>query len=138
MKIWINIGRGKSAMIVLKLNKDFSMKKENTVNRKLRIPILISGRLVRDIWFDLKHIQYGWDKKRRDYNIGPARNSYSEEDVIMIFEQLKHLEQDPRIQLTNLKDVEKRMIFYVYDEGKKLKMVVDFMKNSSTVVVTIH
>lgn len=118
--------------------KDFSVKKENTINRKLRNPIFICGRLIQDIWFDLRHIQYGWDKKRRDYNVGPARNNYTEEDVIMIFEQLVSLEQDPSIQPTNLKDVEKRMIFFVYDEGKKLKMVVDFMKNSSTVVVTIH
>jgi hypothetical protein len=118
--------------------KDFSMKKENTVNLKLRSPILICGRVVNDIWFDLKHIQHGWDKIRKDYNRGPARNNYSEEDVIIIFEQLGALVQEPYVQPTTLKDVEKRMIFYVYDEGKKLKMVVDFMKNSSTVVVTIH
>jgi hypothetical protein len=114
------------------------MKKENIVNKKLRSPLLIKGRLVRDIWFDLKHIQFGWDKKLRDYNQGPPRNSYSEEDVVMIFEQLRTLEQEPSVQSSNLRDVESRMIFYVYDEGKKLKMVVDFMKNSSTVVVTIY
>jgi len=125
-------------MAEIKCSKDFSVKKENTINRKLRNPISICGRLIQDIWFDLRHIQYGWDKKRRDYNVGPARNNYSEEDVIMIFEQLVTLEQDPSIQPTNLKDVEKRMIFFVYDKGKKLKMVVDFMKNSSTVLVTIH
>ena len=56
----------------------------------------------------------------------------------MIFSQLETLIRPPFVQKTNLRDVEKRMIFYVYDEGKKLKMVVDFMKNSSIVVVTIH
>lgn len=129
---------GKFAIGSVIYPKDFSMKKENTVNRKLRSPILICGRVVNDIWFDLKHIQHGWDKIRKDYNRGPARNNYSEEDVIIIFEQLGALVQEPYVQPTTLKDVEKRMIFYVYDEGKKLKMVVDFMKNSSTVVVTIH
>ena len=114
------------------------MKKENTVNKKLRNPILICGRLIHEIWFDLKHIHYGWDKERKDYNYGPARNQYTEEDVIIIFEQLGALTQSPYVQTTNLRDVEKRMIFYVYDDGKKLKMVVDFMKNSATVVVTIH
>jgi hypothetical protein len=114
------------------------MKKENTINKRLRSPILICGRVVEDIWFDLKHIHYGWDKKRKDYNIGPIRNNYSEEDVVTIFEQLGILVQEPEIQSTNLRDVEKRLIFFVFDEGKKLKLVVDFMKNSSTVVVTIH
>ena len=114
------------------------MKKENTVIRKLRSPILISGRLIHEIWFDLKHIQFGWDKRRKDYNTGPARNNYSEEEIVIIFEQLGSLTQNPFVQTTNLRNVERRMIFYVYDEGKKLKMVVDFMKNSATVVVTIH
>lgn len=114
------------------------MKKENTVNKKLRTPVFLCGRLIHEIWFDLKHIQYGWNKERKDYNHGPARNKYSEEDVILIFEQLGTLIQSPVDQKMNLRHVEKRMIFYVYDEGKKLKMVVDFMKNSATVVVTIH
>ncbi len=114
------------------------MKKENIVNKKLRSPLLIKGRLVGDIWFDLKHINYGWDKKLKDYNQGTPRNRYSEEDVVFIFEQLGTLKQEPCVQPTTLRDVESRMIFYVYDEGKRLKMVVDFMKNSSTVVVTIY
>ncbi len=37
-------------------------------------------------------------KKLRDYNQGPPRNSYSEEDVVMIFEQLRTLEQEPSVQ----------------------------------------
>jgi hypothetical protein len=129
---------GKFAIKSVKYLKGLSMKKENTVNKKLRTPIFLCGRSIHEIWFDLKHIQYGWDKERKDYNHGPARNHYSEEDVIMIFSQLETLIRPPFVQKTNLRDVEKRMIFYVYDEGKKLKMVVDFMKNSSIVVVTIH
>jgi len=114
------------------------MKKENTVNKKLRTPVTVCDKTVDDIWFDLKHIQYGWDKVARDYNRGPQRNSYTEDDIVTLFEQLGTLLQAPQEQVTTLKDVEKRFVFYIYDEGQRLKMVVDFMKNSATVVVTIH
>ncbi len=35
------------------------MKKENTVNKRLKTPVTLPGRIVEDIWFDLKHIQHG-------------------------------------------------------------------------------
>ena len=43
------------------------MKKENTVLRALRNKVEIAGRVVEEIFFDLKHIQYGWDQSKRDY-----------------------------------------------------------------------
>lgn len=113
------------------------MKKENVVCRQLNNSVTVLGRTVVEIFFDLKHIQHGWDVERKNYNDGPARNNYQEEDIVAFFEQLNLIEQVPLPQVTKLKTVEHRLIFYVYDEGKKLKMVVDLMKNNSTVVVTV-
>lgn len=100
--------------------------------------VVIADRTITEIYCDLRHIQYGWNASIRDYNQGPARNSYREEDVIAFFEQLNSLVQAPIAQKASLKSVEYRFVFYVYDGNKKLKMVVDLMKNQTTVVVTIH
>jgi hypothetical protein len=114
------------------------LKKESTVLRDLKSKVIIEGRVISQIFFDLKHINYGWDAESRDYKQGPARQNFTEEDIINFFEQLNTLVQMPKAQATTLKSVEKRFIFYVYDGDKKLKMVVDLMKNDATVVVTIH
>ena len=114
------------------------MKKENIILLLLNNRVIIADRTITEIYCDLKHIQYGWDADKRDYNQGPARNRYSEEDVIAFFEQLNSLVQAPIAQKASLKSVEYRFVFYVYDGNKKLKMVVDLMKNQTTVVVTIH
>jgi hypothetical protein len=119
-------------------SEGLDLKKENIVLRELRNKVIIEGRTVSEIFFDLKHIQHGWDAEKRDYNLGPARNNYSEDDVVDFFEQLNTLVQAPRPQEAKLKSVDKRFVFYIYDGDKKLKMVVDLMKNSTTVVVTIH
>ena len=114
------------------------MKRENITLRKLKKKVLIEGRIVSEILFDLKHINYGWDAEKRDYRSGPARQNYSEDDVVNFFEQLNSLVQIPKSQETNLKTVEERFMFYIYDDDKKIKMIVDFMRNNSTVVVTIY
>ncbi len=114
------------------------MKKENTILKPLNNKVTISGRSIEEIFFDLKHIQFGWDKVKRDYNAGPARNDYTEDDIVDLFEQLNFLVQVPIEQKAKKKSVEHRFIFYIYDGNKKLKMVVDLMKNDATVVVTIH
>lgn len=114
------------------------MKKANTIKKALKSPVTIGDRVVSEIHFDLFHIQYGWDKENKDYNKWSPRNNYTEADVIGFFEQLSILTQTPTEQVISLKVVEKRYVFYVFDGPKKLKMVVDFMKNSSTFVVTIH
>jgi hypothetical protein len=44
----------------------------------------------------------------------------------------------PVEQKAKKKSIERRFIFYIYDGDKRLKMVVDLMKNYATVVVTIH
>jgi hypothetical protein len=119
-------------------NRSYGLKKENIILLLLTNKVTIAGRVITEIYCDLKHIHYGWDAVNRDYNKGPARNSYKEEDVIAFFEQLNTLAQDPIAQTTRLKSVEQRFVFYVYDGNKKLKMVVDLMKNQSTIVVTIH
>lgn len=101
------------------------MKKENTALKALRNKVTISGRVVEEIFFDLKHIQYGWDQEKRDYKEGPARNTYTEDDIIDLFEQLNTLVQTPIEQKAKMKSVEHRFIFYIYDGDKRLKMVVD-------------
>lgn len=114
------------------------MKRENTVLKPLKNRVIITGRVVYEIYFDLKHINYGWDQEKRDYREGPARNSYSGDEVVGLFEQLNTLVQTPVEQKASKKSVEHRFIFYVYDGDKRLKMVVDLIKNNATVVVTIH
>ncbi len=114
------------------------MKRENTVSRMLKNPVSFSGRTIVEIHFDLMHIRFGWDKEKRDYKVGPPRNQYSGDDIVALFEQLNALLQKPEEQQVQLKSVENRYIFYIFDEGKRLRMVVDFMKNKATVVVTIH
>ncbi len=114
------------------------MKRENIVLCLLNETVIINSRKISEIFFDLKHINYGWDKERCDYNHGPRRNSFFEADVVALFEQLNTLVQVPFAQKVNLKSVDQRYVFYVYDGDRRLKMVVDFMKNNSTVVVTIH
>jgi hypothetical protein len=116
----------------------FKLKKENIILLLLNNSVDIADRTITEIYCDLKHIQYGWDAEKRDYNQGPARNKYNEEDVVAFFEQLNSLMQAPIAQKASLKSVEYRFVFYVYDGNKKLKMVVDLMKNQTTVVVTIH
>ena len=113
------------------------MKRENIVCCQLSQSVTILSRTITEIHFDLKHIQHGWDPSAKDYNKGPARNDYSEEDIVSFFEQLNAITQTPRPQPSSLKTVESRLLFYVYDEGKKLKMIVDLMKNNLTVVVTV-
>jgi hypothetical protein len=71
------------------------MKKENIVLRTLNNKVVIAGRLIEEIFFDLKHIQYGWNQNRKDYNHGPAKNSYTEDDIVGLFEQLNTLVQTP-------------------------------------------
>lgn len=119
------------------VRREWLLKKENVVCRQLGHGVTILGRTVVEIFFDLRHIHHGWDVTRKDYNAGPARNNYSEEDIVAFFEQLNTIAQTPVPQTANWKTVEHRLVFYVYDEGKKLKMVVDLMKNDSTVVVTV-
>jgi hypothetical protein len=114
------------------------LKRENVVSRALKNKVKIADREVTEIYFDLKHIQHGWDPVKKDYSDEPARNSYSEEDIVELFEQLNTLIQTPVAQKTNLSSVAQRYVFYIYDDGKRLKIVVDLMKNESTVVVTIH
>jgi hypothetical protein len=99
---------------------------------------LSEKREIQEIFFDLKHIHHGWDKDKRDYNTGAAQNSLSEDDVVSLFEQLGTLSQTPIEQNAKKKSVEHRFIFYVYDGNKRLKMVVDLMKNDATVVVIIY
>lgn len=114
------------------------MKKKNTVLKTLRNKVKIGDREIEEIYFDLLHIQYGWDQIKKDYYQGPARNRFTEVDIVDLFEQLNTLLQIPVEQKAKKKSVESRFIFYIYDGNKKLKMVVDFMKNDATVVVTIH
>ena len=114
------------------------MKKENTVKKALTTPVFVAGRVITEIHFDLRHIQYGWDKVNRNYNEGEPRNNYNEADIVAFFEQLNTLTQAPKEQVTNLKSVEKRYVFYVFDGVAKLKMVVDLMRNLTTIVVTIY
>jgi len=49
------------------------VKKENTVKRVLNLPVTIAGREITEIYFDLFHIQYGWDKEKKEYNKGMPR-----------------------------------------------------------------
>lgn len=114
------------------------MKRENVVCRQLSCPVMILDRVITEIHFDLKHIQHGWNKATKNYNTGPARNNYTEQEVIGFFEQLNFLSEVPGPQQTSIAVVDKRFVFYIYDKGKKLKMVVDFMKTEAIVVVTIH
>lgn len=119
-------------------NSEFWVKKENIIRLILKNKVTVVGREITEIYCDLLHIQFGWDASNRDYNQGPARNNYKEEDVIAFFEQLNTLTQEPKAQTVSLKSVEQRFVFYVFDGNKKLKMVVDLMKNQLTIVVTIH
>ena len=114
------------------------MKKQNVVERNLSKILILQGRTISSIFFDLRHINYGWDAIKRDYNEGPPRQNFSEKDVVCLFEQLEALVQIPQEQKSKLKTVEKRFCFYVYEQNKRLRMVVDFMKNEATVVVTIY
>ena len=114
------------------------MKKENIILLLLNNKVVIADRTITEIYCDLKHIQYGWNTEIRDYNQGQARNSYNEEDVVAFFEQINSLVQVPIAQKVTLKSVKYRFVFYVFDGNKKLKMVVDLMKNQTTVVVTIY
>ena len=98
----------------------------------------ILNRSITEIYCDLKHINFGWDAIKRDYKEGLPRTHFTENDVREFFEQLNFLTQVPLAQKTTLKTVEQRFVFYVYEGNEKFKMVVGFMKNNSTIVVTIH
>jgi len=115
-----------------------NLKQINTVTRTLNKPVTIDKKVITEISFDLQHINFGWDKVNRDYNPGPARQNYTEADVISFFEQLNTLTQTPTSQTSTKGGTDKRYAFNVYDEDKKLKMVVDLMFSGDTVVVTIH
>lgn len=119
-------------------NRSYGLKKENIILLLLTNKVTIGERVVTEIYCDLKHINYGWNAINRDYNKASPRSSYKEEDIIAFFDQLNTLAEDPVAQQSSLKNVEQRYVFYVYDGNKKLKMVVDLMRNQSTIVVTIH
>lgn len=99
---------------------------------------MVGNRIVAEIYFDLLHINYGWNKDLKDYNSGRPRSNYTEQDIICFFEQLNFLNQKPQEQEVALKNVEKRFIFYIFDGDKKLKMVIDLLRNLTTFVVTIY
>jgi hypothetical protein len=63
-------------MVNLPTGKEPS-EKENTVLKALRNKVTIAGRVIEEIFFDLKHIQYGWDQTKRECKEGPARNKYN-------------------------------------------------------------
>lgn len=114
------------------------MKKVNTVKRALKTPVTIGEKVIDEIHFDLLHINYGWNKILKDYNLGGPRSNYTEEEIVNFFEQLNFLIQEPKEQPMRLKTVEKRFVFYIFDGKKRLKMVIDLLKNMNTVVVTIY
>lgn len=114
------------------------MKKENTICKPLKKKVVIAGKEIIEIFFDLKHINYGWDKEKRDYKNETPRSYYTEDDIIALFEQLNTLISVPTAQRARKKSVEHRYVFYIYDENKKLTMVVDLMKNQTTVIVTLY
>ncbi len=114
------------------------LKRKNIVERNLSRILIIHGRTISSIQFDLRHINFGWDATKRDYNNGPPRQNFSEDDIVRFFEQLDTLVQVPEEQLSKLKTVDKRFCFYIYEQDRRLKMIVDFMKNELTVVVTIY
>ena len=114
------------------------MKRENTICKPLKNKVVIAGKEITEIFFDLKHINYGWDKEKRDYKSGSPRSFYTEDDIVFLFEQLNTLTSAPTEQRVRKKSVEYRYVFYIYDENKKLTMVVDLMKNQTTVIVTLY
>jgi hypothetical protein len=86
------------------------LKKENIILLPLKNKVTLLGQDIYEVYCDLKHIQYGWDSVRRDYNQGPPRNNYTEEDVMIFFEQLNYLTFIPVPQRTYLKSVKYRFI----------------------------
>jgi hypothetical protein len=115
------------------------VKEENTVCRKLNVSVWLDGQKITEIFFDLYHIRYGWDKEKKDYKRGTPRNNFKDYEVVAFFEQLRNVEEtDLFAQNVTLTTVYKRYVFFVYDEKKKYKLVVDLMKNMMTVVVTIY
>jgi hypothetical protein len=85
-------------LVNLPIDRELTLKKENIVLCLLNNEVIIADRSINEIYFDLKHIQYGWNKEKRDYNDGPARNNYTEDDVVSFFEQLNTLAQTPLAQ----------------------------------------
>lgn len=116
------------------------MKKENTICRKISANVVIEGQKIDEIFFDLKHIECGWDEKKRDYS-NPPKSSHvklSADEVVAFFEQLESFSSYSEV--TPKKINEKRFAFKVFDRDVSYTMVVslyDYLPRGA-VVLTIY
>ncbi|MFA5583878.1 MAG: hypothetical protein WDA09_06655 [Bacteriovoracaceae bacterium] len=116
------------------------MKKENTVSRKIKANVVIKGRKIDTIWFDLKHIECGWDESKRDYSNPPkaGHTRFSEEEVVGFFGQLESFSSYKEV--TPKKMNEQRFAFKVYDSDLSYTMIVSLYDNlpKNAVIITIY
>lgn len=120
------------------------MKPENTETRILEYEVELDGKVIKRIKFDLKHINYGWDEKNRDY-MPKSRSNYSGDDVEEFFSQFEFLKinwDDNKTIISILGVLHHRYVSGVYDTqtDENLRIIIDVpvkFKNEA-VVVTIY
>ncbi|PIK14720.1 hypothetical protein [Halobacteriovorax sp. JY17] len=116
------------------------MKEINTIIRELEKRVIIDGNRITRIAFDLKHINFGWDKNRRDYKT-KQRSFLTDIDVLYFIIHLNNYEIDKEgLNRILLPSGVLRYIFKVWDEEVSYRMVIDIRKvsNELATIVTIY
>lgn len=127
------------------INEGKAVKEENIDVVRLDEEVELDGRRIWFIKFDLKHINYGWNKELHDYNHF-RRSHYKRDDIVEFFEQLGlvSIEWEEGVSKHDVKlRGEKRTRYYsrVYDHQgeQEKKMVIDISEDfiGGAVIVTI-
>jgi hypothetical protein len=121
------------------------VKSANTLTRVLDEAVLLDGKLITKIRFDLEHINRGWDKELNDYN-KTKRSHYTSDDIVDFFEQLRlyAIKWDSQNKL--IKEIKGqcyyRYLAYVWDlkKKKRKKIVIDVSEDfkGSGIIVTVY
>ena len=122
------------------------MKDENIVSEELEEEIEFDGHKIKNIKFDLEHINHGWDADNHDYN-EEKRSDYTAQDVIDFFEQFGYYSIDWKegqnkfeAEIKGQKYI--RYVAYVtdHDSEEQKKIVIDIPEdfNNEGIIITIH
>ena len=121
------------------------MKFENITIVILNRPLIFDGRRIEILAFDLKHINYGWNKNIKDSNL-KKRSEYSVDDIIFIFNILTSYKL--KFDTSNKLDItfnQKNYIRYIIklsdpwsDKIKKVVIDIDLEALNKAIIVTIY
>jgi hypothetical protein len=107
--------------------------------------LIFDGRRIEILTFDLKHINYGWNKINKEYNL-KKRSDYRADDIVFIFNLLVNYnfksDTANKIEVIIKQKHYTRYIIYFIDpwsaKTKKTVIDIDFEFNNKAIILTIY